>query len=62
MVDEGPLRVGDRVVHLQMPGIFTVIGRRGKYLDLESDRGLQQTVHEVAVRRVNGKPSEPRDA
>ena len=54
MTEEAPVQVGDRVVFLQMPGIFTVIARRGHMLDLESDRGLRRSVHEVSVRRVNG--------
>jgi len=62
MVDEGPIREGDRVVYLGAPGIFTVTGRRGALLDLESDRGLRKTVHEVAVRRLTGPPPAPADA
>jgi hypothetical protein len=60
MAEEGPVQVGDRVVLLQMPGIFTVIGRRGRMLDLESDRGLRHSVHEVSVRRLNGTPPSSR--
>jgi len=62
MVDEGPIREGDRVVYLGAPGIFTVAGRRGALLDLESDRGFRTTVHEVAVRRLTGPPPAPADA
>ena len=54
MADEEPIRPGDRVVYLGAPGIFTVTGRRGSLLDMESDRGLRKTVHEIAVRRVAG--------
>ena len=62
MVENGPIRVGERVVHLQVPGVFTVIARRGRLLDLASPRGLQMTVAEVGVRRVDGTPSEPRES
>jgi len=62
MDDEGTIRVGDRVVNLQVPGVFTVVGRRGAWLDLENERGLQMMVREVAVRRLDGAPPTPRDA
>jgi hypothetical protein len=54
-------QVGDRVVHLQVPGVFVVVGRRGAMLEVESDRGLRMNVHEVAVRRLEGPPPEPKD-
>jgi hypothetical protein len=56
------VRVGDRVVHLQVPGVFVVIARRGPLLELESDRGLHMTVREVAVRRLDGAPPTRGDA
>jgi hypothetical protein len=59
--EEAPIRVGDHVIHLQMPGVFTVIARRGPFLDLESPRGLRMSVHEVAARRVDGTPPAPKD-
>jgi hypothetical protein len=62
MPDEQPIRPGDRVVHLQIPGVCTVVERRGKFLALESDRGVRRLVHEVSVRRLNGAPPAPRDA
>jgi len=58
--EDAAIRVGDRVVHLQVPGIFTVIGRRGAFLDLESARGLRMSMHEVALRRVDGTPPPPK--
>jgi hypothetical protein len=61
MAEEAPIRVGDRVIHLQVPGIFTVVRRRGRMLDLENARGLQMSVHEVGVRRVDGTPPAPRE-
>jgi len=61
MQSERVIRVGDRVVHLQVPGVFTVVGRRGALLHVESERGLRMTVHEVAVRRLDGPPPEPKD-
>ena len=58
---ESVIRIGDRVVHLQVPGVFVVSGRRGRLLTVESDRGLRMTVHEVAVRRLDGPPPAPKD-
>ena len=55
-------QVGDRIVHLQVPGVFVVIGRRGAMLEVESARGLRMTVHEAGVRRLDGPPPEPKDA
>ena len=34
MTDEEPLQAGDRVVHLQIPGVCTVVARRGKFLEV----------------------------
>jgi hypothetical protein len=62
MVDDGVIRTGDRIVHLQVPGVFVVRHRRGSFLEVESDRGLRMTVHEVAVRRLDDEPAEPKDA
>ena len=59
-VTEEPIRVGDRVVHLQVPGVFVVVARRGAFVEVENDRGLRMTLHEVALRRVNGVPPEPK--
>lgn len=53
---------GERVVHLQVPGVFTVIARRGQLFDVESARGLRMTVHGIQLRRVDGSPPEPKDA
>jgi hypothetical protein len=61
-MDDGVIRSGDRVVHLQVPGVFVVRRRRGVFLEVESDRGLRMTVHEVAVRRLDGALPEPKDA
>jgi hypothetical protein len=55
------IQSGDRVVHLQVPGVFVVVGRKGRWLDVESDRGLRMTVHEVQVRRLDGPPPAPKD-
>jgi hypothetical protein len=59
--DEEPIRIGDRVVNLQAPVVFRVVGREGPFLDLESDRGLRMRVHEVAVRRLDGPPPVAKD-
>lgn len=55
------IQIGDRVVHLQVPGVFTVIGRRGGFLELEGARGLRMTIHQMGVRRVEGAPPTPKD-
>jgi hypothetical protein len=62
MDEAGPIREGDRVVNLHVPAVFTVIRRRGRYLELESERGLRMTVHEVGVRRLDRPPPVPKDA
>jgi hypothetical protein len=58
---DSAIRVGDRVVHLQVPGVFVVVRRSGRMLEVESDRGLRMSVHEVAVRRLDGPPPAPKD-
>ena len=45
MASDGTIRLGDRVVHLQVPGVFTVIGRRGPFLEIESERGRGTRIH-----------------
>ena len=62
MVEPTAISPGDRVVHLQVPGVFVVLARRGTLLDVESERGLRMTVREIAVRRLDGVLPEPKDA
>ena len=62
MAEERAILVGDRVVHLQVQGIFIVVARRGPLLDIENDRGVRMTLHEVALRRVDGTAAVPKDA
>ena len=50
------------MVHLQIPGVCVVVARRGKFLEVESDRGLRKLVHEVSLRRVGAAAPTPRDA
>jgi hypothetical protein len=52
----GAIQVGDRVINLQVPGIFTVIDRRGPHLVIETARGLRMTVLDAQVRRVDDVP------
>jgi hypothetical protein len=52
----GAIQVGDRVINLQVPGIFTVIDRRGPHVVIQTDRGLRMTVLDSAVRRVDDVP------
>jgi hypothetical protein len=54
MAEEAPIHVGDRVISLVQQGIFTVLARRGRFLDIESPRGLRLTVTEESVRRMDG--------
>jgi hypothetical protein len=52
MAAEG-IQLGDRVINLQVPGIFTVVDRRGPLLFIQSPRGLQMNVLESQVRRLD---------
>jgi hypothetical protein len=49
----GPIRVGDEVVNLQMPGLFRVVARRGALLEIETAQGVRMTVRPEAVRRLD---------
>jgi hypothetical protein len=50
---QGSIQVGDRVINLQVPGIFVVVARRGRLLEIENDLGVRKTVLDVALRRMN---------
>jgi hypothetical protein len=60
-MDRDGIQLGDRVINLQVPGIFIVVRRRGHMVDLEGDRGLRMSVHEIQVRRLDGSPPAPRE-
>jgi hypothetical protein len=47
------IEVGDQVINLQVPGVFTVLARRGTLLEIETAQGLRMTVQEGAVRRLD---------
>jgi hypothetical protein len=47
------IEVGDQVVNLQVPGVFTVLARRGNLLEIETAQGLRMTVLEGSVRRLD---------
>ena len=47
------IEVGDQVINLQVPGVFTVVARRGTLLEIETAQGLRMTVLEGAVRRLD---------
>jgi len=47
------IEVGDQVVNLQVPGVFTVLARRGNLLEIETAQGLRMTVQEASVRRLD---------
>ena len=51
---DGPIQVGDRVINLQMPGVFVVVARRGRVLEIETADGVAMTVVDSAVRRLDG--------
>ena len=53
------IQVGDQVVNLQVPGIFRVVARRGRLLEIETEQGLRMTVLESAVRRLDDTPPPP---
>jgi hypothetical protein len=62
-MDDQKLDIGDRVITLQMPGIFRVIGRNGDILTIESIKGgVRLTKHESALRRPLDDVSAVNDA
>jgi hypothetical protein len=56
MSDES-IAIGDRVVNLQVPGVFLVVRRHGRFLDIESAQGVRLTVRPEAVRRLDDPPA-----
>src|SRR5438034_6098553 len=36
-VSDEAIQIGDRVVHLQVPGVFTVVARRGAFFEVRSE-------------------------
>ena len=55
MAEDGAvIRPGDRVVHLQVPGVFRAVAVHGQFVDIESDRGLRMRVRDIQLRRVDG--------
>ena len=53
---EGAIQVGDRVISLQVPGVFTVVARRGRLLEIENERGVRMVVSETSVRQLEEPP------
>ena len=49
----GAIQLGDRVINLQVPGIFTVIDREGALLVIQTAKGLRMTVLDSQLRRVD---------
>lgn len=47
------IQLGDRVINLQVPGIFTVVDRQGQLLVIQSAKGIQMNVLESQVRRLD---------
>src|SRR5262245_45794803 len=58
----GAIQLGDRVINLQVPGIFTVIDRDGPHVVIETARGLRMTVLDSQVRRVDDATPPSTDA
>ncbi len=56
---EPTIQPGDRVVTTQVPGVFTVLGRHGRFLEIESHKGLRLKVLESALRRLDANGSGP---
>jgi hypothetical protein len=52
----GTIQLGDRVINLQVPGLFTVIDRRGSLLVIETAKGLRMTVLDSQVRLLDDVP------
>lgn len=48
------VQIGDRVITMQMPGIFTVASRTGHVIRIVSDDGVELTVADASVRRLDG--------
>lgn len=57
-MSERPLEIGDRVITMQMPGIFTVTARKGRALEIVSDDGVRLTVTEASLRRMRAAPAD----
>ncbi len=53
---EGAIQVGDRVISLQVPGVFSVVARRDGLLEIENERGVRMIVSETGVRRLEEPP------
>ena len=45
--------MGDRVINLQVPGLFTVIDRLGQLLVIETAKGLRMRVLDSQVRLLD---------
>ncbi len=52
-MDADAIQLGDRVINLQVPGVFTVVDRQGPRLVIETARGLRMIVLESQVRRLD---------
>jgi hypothetical protein len=51
-VEDERLDIGDRVITLQMPGIFRVVAREGQILTIRGEKStLELRIHESALRR-----------
>ena len=51
-MEDERLKIGDRVITLQMPGIFRVTARDGEILTIHLEKGgVELRLHESALRR-----------
>ena len=53
MAELNGIRAGDRVINLQVPGLFTVIDRSGQLLVIETAKGLRMRVLDSQVRLLD---------
>jgi hypothetical protein len=58
-MDAGAIQLGDQVINLQVPGVFTVVDRKGGLLLIESPGGLRMTVYDSQVRRLDAAAGAP---
>jgi hypothetical protein len=56
-MSDRPIQIGDRVITMQMPGIFVVTARRGAFVEIASDDGVVLTVSDASLRRMPPDPA-----
>ena len=61
MADDA-IQIGDKVIVLQVPGVFRVTVRNGRLVMIESPSGVRLTMRVEGVRRLDGGSAVPKDA